>query len=301
MSQPRGGFTLVLVHGGGSRMVHVACPRWLFRGIAVTVLAFVALLTGTWWDYFALKRAQIQAASVERRVEAQRVMLDSVEQRVADLNREVGGWQAAHMRVWSTFGPAPGSAAKGAGMGGAGMGGAMAVMPLVFAAETPALPQALALLSSSVSESGQSLRALGRFMERTRPMLLSLPMRWPVRGPLNSRFGMRPSPWGGELEFHRGLDISANRGTPVLAPATGTVFFAGNGGEYGTTVILDHGHDLRSLYGHLQEIRVKQGEHIERGQVIALTGSTGRSSGPHLHYEIQIHGQAVDPRQFLAD
>jgi murein DD-endopeptidase MepM/ murein hydrolase activator NlpD len=181
------------------------------------------------------------------------------------------------------------------------MGGAMAVLPLVFASETPALPQALALLSSSVSETGQSLRALGRFMERTRPMLLSIPMTWPVHGPLNSRFGMRPSPWSGEQEFHRGLDISANRGTPVLAPATGTVFFAGNGGEYGTTVILDHGHDLRSLYGHLQEIRVRQGTHVERGQVIALTGSTGRSSGPHLHYEIQVHGQAVDPRQFLWD
>jgi len=152
-----------------------------------------------------------------------------------------------------------------------------------------------------VGESGQSLRALERFMERTRPMLLSLPLRWPVRGPLNSRFGMRPSPWTGEQEFHRGLDISANRGTAVLAPASGTVYFAGNGGEYGTTVILDHGNDLRSLYGHLQEIRVKHGERIERGQVIALTGNTGRTSGPHLHYEIQIHGQAVDPRQFLWD
>ena len=124
MSRPRGGFTLVLVHGGGSRMLHVGCPRWLLWGMFWAVTAFVALLTGTWWDYFALKRAQIQAAGVERRVEEQRVMLDSVEQRVADLNREVGGWQAAHLRVWSTFGPAPGSSAKGTGMGGA-----MAVLP----------------------------------------------------------------------------------------------------------------------------------------------------------------------------
>jgi murein DD-endopeptidase MepM/ murein hydrolase activator NlpD len=296
MSRPRGGFTLVLVHGGGSRMLHVGCPRWLLRGIFLAVLAFAALLTATWWDYLSLKRAQSQAATVVRRVDEQRVMLESVEQRVADLNREAGNWQAAHLRVWSTFGPAPGSSAKGTGMGGA-----MAVLPLVFANEAPALPQALAILSSTVSESGQSLRALGLFMERTRPILMALPLRWPVRGPLNSRFGMRPSPWTGEHEFHRGLDISAHRGTPVLAPASGTVFFAGNGGEYGTTLILDHGRDLRSLYGHLQEIRVKQGERIERGQLIALTGNTGRTSGPHLHYEIQIHGQAVDPRQFLWD
>ncbi|HUM15160.1 MAG TPA: M23 family metallopeptidase [Candidatus Nitrosotalea sp.] len=298
MSQPGRGFTVVLVYGGGTRMLHVGCPRGFLVSGLLGLLLGLSLLTGTWWDYFALKRAQVQAASFEQRVEEQRALLEAFEQRVAEINREVGSWQAVHFRMWSTFGPSPGVAGKGAGTG---MGGAVAVLPMVFASEAPALPQALALLSSNVSESGQSLRAFERFMERTRPMLMSLPVRWPVRGPLNSRFGMRPSPWTGDQEFHRGLDISAHRGTPVAAPASGTVFFAGDGGEYGTTVILDHGHDLRSLYGHLQEIRVKHGQHVERGQVIALTGNTGRTSGPHLHYEIQVRGQAVDPRQFLWD
>jgi hypothetical protein len=297
MSQRRGGgFTLVLVHGGGSRMLHVGCPRWLLWGGLLAVLLGGALLGGTWWDYFSLKRAQMQAASLERRVEEQRVMLESFEQRVAEVNREVGVWPAMHVRVWSTFGPSPGTGSKGTGMGGS-----VAMLPLVFASEAAALPQALAQLGSSVSESGQSLRALGRFMERTRPMLMALPFRWPLRGPLSSRFGMRQSPWTGEHEFHRGLDISANRGTSVHAPASGTVYFAGHNGEYGKTVMLDHGHDLRSLYGHLQEIRVKHGDRVEPGQVIALTGNTGRTSGPHLHYEIQVRGQAVDPREFLWD
>ena len=292
----RGGFTLVLVHGGGTRMLHVGCPRGFLLCALLGVLLGLGLLGGTWWDYFALKQAQLQAASIERRVEEQRALLDTFEQRVAEINREVGGWQEAHVRVWGTFGPSPGVSGKGTGMGGA-----VAVLPMVFASEAPALPQALAVLGRNVRESGQSLRAFERFVERTRPTLLSLPFRWPVRGPLNSRFGMRPSPWTGDQEFHRGLDISANRGTAVLAPASGSVYFAGNGGEYGTTVILDHGHDLRSLYGHLQEIRVRQGQHVERGQVIAVTGNTGRTSGPHLHYEIQVRGQAVDPRQFLSD
>jgi murein DD-endopeptidase MepM/ murein hydrolase activator NlpD len=254
------------------------------------------LLTGTWLDYFALKRAHLQAAALERQVDEQRALLETFEQRVAEVNREVAGWQDMHVRLWSAFGPAPGNAGKGTGMGGA-----VAVLPLVFASEGPALPQQLAFLASTVSESGQSLRALGRFVERTRSVLLAMPFRWPVRGPLNSRFGQRQSPWTGELEFHRGLDISAGRGTPVYAPATGTVYFAGAGGEYGNIVILDHGHDLRSLYGHLQETRVKPGEHVERGQLIALTGNTGRTSGPHLHYEIQVRGQAVDPRPYLSE
>jgi murein DD-endopeptidase MepM/ murein hydrolase activator NlpD len=296
MSQRRGGFTLVLVHGGGRRVRHLVLPRWLLASILVSVALGSALVAGTWWDYFALKRAQVQAASTQRRAAQQRALLDSVEQRVAEINHEVASLQTMQAHVWSAFGPGPGSVAKGTGMGGA-----VAALPLVFASEGPVLPQALAALVSNVHESSQSLRALSHFMERTRSALESLPLRWPVHGVLNSRFGMRPSPWTGEPEFHRGLDISAGRGTPVHAPASGRVFFAGNGGEYGTTVILDHGHGLRSLYGHLQEIHVKQGQSIERGQIIALTGNTGRTSGPHLHYEIQVHGQAVDPRQFIAE
>ncbi len=295
MSDRRGGgFTLVLVHGGGSRVLHLGCPRWLlWTGLAL-LLTSGALLAGTWIDYFALKRAHLHAAALERRAEEQRVLLEGFEQRVAEVNREVAGWQDRHVRLWSAFGPAPGNAGKGMGMGGA-----VAVLPLVFASEGPALPQQIAFLASSVSESGQSLRALGRFVERTRSMLLATPFRWPVRGPLNSRFGQRQSPWTGEFEFHRGLDISAGRGTPVYAPASGRVFYAGNGGEYGNIVILDHGHELRSLYGHLQETRVKPGDRVEPGQLIALTGNTGRTSGPHLHYEIQLRGQPVDPRQYL--
>ena len=295
MSERRGGgFTLVLVHGGGSRMLHLGGSRWLLWGSLLLVLLGGAVLTGAWMDYFALKRAERQTPALERRVAQQRALRDVFEQRVAEVNREVAGWQAAHERVWDTFGPAPGATGKSSGMGGA-----IAVLPVVFASEGPVLPQQLASLASTVSESGQSLRALGRFMERTRSVLLAVPFRWPVRGPLNSRFGQRRSPWTDELEYHRGLDISARRGTPVRAPATGTVFYAGHGGEYGNVVILDHGHGLRSLYGHLQETRVKRGERVEPGEVIALSGNTGRTSGPHLHYEIHVRGQAVDPRQFI--
>jgi len=294
MSQRGGGFTLVLVHGGGTRVLHVGCPRWLLGASLTLLLLGAALLAGAWMDYFALRQAHLQAATLERRVHEQVALLESFEQRVAEINREVVGWQARHARVWSTFGPAPGTTGKGVGMGGA-----VAVLPLVYASEGPALPQQLASLASTVSESGQSLRALGRLVERRRSVLLSMPFRWPVRGPLNSHFGQRQSPWTGQLEFHRGLDISAGRGTPVHAPASGTVFYAGHVGEYGNMVILDHGHDLRSLYGHLQEARVKHGERVERGQLIALTGNTGRTAGPHLHDEIQVRGQAVNPRQFL--
>jgi murein DD-endopeptidase MepM/ murein hydrolase activator NlpD len=88
-------------------------------------------------------------------------------------------------------------------------------------------------------------------------------------------------------------------GTPVKAPAPATVVFAGSGGEYGMAVILDHGNEVKSLYGHLSRINVKVGQRVERGVIVAFTGNTGRSSGPHLHYEVHVKGQAVNPRAFL--
>src|SRR5205823_4340637 len=108
-------------------------------------------------------------------------------------------------------------------------------------------------------------------------------------------------PWTKATEFHSGMDIRAERGTLVRAPAGGTVSFAGSHAEYGLTVILDHGNDVKSVYGHLSKLGVNPGEKIQRGSEIGQSGNTGRSSGPHLHYEILVKGQAVNPRAYLWD
>ena len=132
-------------------------------------------------------------------------------------------------------------------------------------------------------------------------MLAALPTRWPVRGAVNSEFGTRQSPWTRASEFHAGMDIAAERGTPVRAPSRGTVTLAGPHGEYGIAVILDHGNDIRTVYGHLSQTSVRVGQPVERGTELGLTGNTGRSSGPHLHYEILVKGQPVNPRAYLWD
>jgi murein DD-endopeptidase MepM/ murein hydrolase activator NlpD len=138
-------------------------------------------------------------------------------------------------------------------------------------------------------------------MARAGRMLTALPTRWPVRGAVNSEYGNRQSPWTNEREFHSGIDIRAERGTPVYAPASGTVVHAGPAQDYGTAVVLDHGQDIRSLYGHLSKLSVEPGQRVVRGAVIGYTGNTGRSSGPHLHYEIMVKGHAVNPRAYLWD
>jgi murein DD-endopeptidase MepM/ murein hydrolase activator NlpD len=125
-------------------------------------------------------------------------------------------------------------------------------------------------------------------------VLAALRSRWPVDGPINSDFGSpRTAP---PKRFHAGIDIGARSGTSVHAPAPGTVAFVGWRSRYGRTIIVDHGHQIRTLYGHLSKVAVKPGQKVERGAAVGLTGASGNASGPHLHYEVLLNGRPVNPR-----
>ena len=129
--------------------------------------------------------------------------------------------------------------------------------------------------------------------------LAAAPSLWPVQGPVASSFGEREDPFNGEGAFHSGIDIDAPYGTPVHAAADGQVRSAGQVSGYGREVILSHGHDLDTLYGHLSAIAVVPGQHVTRGQVIGYVGESGRATGPHLHYEVRVHNVPVNPHKYL--
>ena len=127
-----------------------------------------------------------------------------------------------------------------------------------------------------------------------------VPSLWPLNGRLLSRFGDRQDPFSDEGEFHAGVDISAPMGTPVHAAADGIVYSAEYvGGGYGKMVIIDHGNGMRTRYAHLSAFEVVPGQEIRRGEVIALSGNTGRVTAPHLHYEVRMGGTAVNPYPYL--
>lgn len=126
------------------------------------------------------------------------------------------------------------------------------------------------------------------------------PSIYPLVGKINNEFGWRANPFGGSsTEHHPGMDIDGDKGTPVVATARGVVIKAAYHGGYGNLVEIDHGKGVTTRYGHLSEIDVEAGQEIARGQTIGKVGSTGRSTGPHLHYEVRIAGEAVNPRPFL--
>ena len=127
----------------------------------------------------------------------------------------------------------------------------------------------------------------------------AIPSVWPVRGPITAGFGQRMDPFSGEGAFHSGLDISAPYGASVEAAAEGLVFYAGPDQGYGNEVLIDHGYGIKTKYGHLSRIYVMLGQNVKRGASIGAVGSSGKATGPHLHYEVLIHETPVNPTRFL--
>ena len=125
------------------------------------------------------------------------------------------------------------------------------------------------------------------------------PSIWPVEGRLGSGFGQREDPFNGEGKFHTGVDIEAPYGTPVRATADGDVSGASMGAGYGREVVLDHGHNFLTVYGHLSAMAVLPGQRVIRGQIIGYVGQSGRATGPHLHYEVRVNNVPVNPHKYL--
>lgn len=145
----------------------------------------------------------------------------------------------------------------------------------------------------------KDLDMLGENLESRRLLLESMPRGWPVRGSLSSGFGIRTSPFTDTAVFHHGLDIVARQGAPVLATASGTVVKSGFEALVGNVVVLDHGTGYRSMYAHLSSRQVAEGDFVNRGEELGKVGATGRTTGPHLHYEVRVNGLPVNPTRFL--
>ena len=189
------------------------------------------------------------------------------------------------------LGDAPALATLAAGPGGRSMGGPSA--PL----------EGIAGLESGMARLEGTLGRLSDRMTESELISMAFPNRLPVAGgraPVSSHFGTRQDPFTGRLARHTGLDIPARYGTPILASGGGRVVVAGRKGAYGHTVVIDHGDGLATLYGHASKLLVRTGDVVLPQQAIALVGSSGRSTGAHLHFEVIRNGSRVEPRQYLS-
>jgi murein DD-endopeptidase MepM/ murein hydrolase activator NlpD len=250
--------------------------RWL----KLSALALVAVMGGLLYGFYGLTQ---QAAHLRIEHENSRLRAENDKQRqeLQNLNNRVDAVEDTSRKL------AEASGVQKEPQTVHGQGGP--AHPVDSAA-------ALAALESKTARLERDLHTYEDFLRRHG----MTPSIWPVLGKLESGVGGRRNPFGGRrYEYHEGQDIDAAYGTPVQVTATGNVTIARRQRGYGNVVYVDHGNGLSTRYGHLSQINVTVGQMVTRGQTIGLVGSTGRSTGPHLHYEVRINNQPVNPKQYL--
>lgn len=214
-----------------------------------------------------------------------------------------------------------GTVPENTGMGTGGIGGASTVPDIAKTAGNKKEDDEKIAVSETPGELLKEMRRLDERLDKQIRLVVALrsefmnqaygavssvvnptaetPNIWPVAGPISSYYGYRISPGGIGSTFHEGVDIAGDYGTPISATAAGTVTQAGWVGDYGYLVEVKHADGIVTRYGHNSAVLVYEGQHVDQGSMIALMGSTGNSTGPHCHYEVRIHGEAVDPMYFL--
>lgn len=250
--------------------------RWLKAGAFV----LVAMLAGLSYGFYGLTQ-QAEHLRIEHENQKLRAENDHQRQELQQLNNRVDAVEDASRKLAEISG-VENNTQPARGQGGPARPVDSAAALAVLVAKTERLEREMHDYENLLRQRGMT------------------PSIWPVSGKLESGMGGRRNPFGGRgFEYHEGQDIDASYGTPVMVAAGGTVTIAGRQRGYGNVIYVDHGAGLSTRYGHLSEIDVKVGQMVTRGQTIGLVGSTGRSTGPHLHYEVRINNQPVDPRQYL--
>jgi murein DD-endopeptidase MepM/ murein hydrolase activator NlpD len=156
-------------------------------------------------------------------------------------------------------------------------------------------------LESEATSQEESLSELEKLLQSKKEMLVHTPSIWPVHGWVTSGFGFRTNPFTGLTQMHEGLDIANRIGTPVMAPADGIVSDTGKDSSHGNVVVISHGFGIITRFNHLNKIFVRAGQRVKRGDKIAEVGTTGKSTGPHLHYEVKVNGIPVNPARYIVN
>ncbi len=276
---------------GSVRVVRV--PRPLLLALLCLLPASLVLAAATAWLARDHQRAQAALARAEAAYEGSRYLYQQLAGELEQVKR-----LNDRLRIVADDHP---PSVNGQFFGVGGVAPALATDgPLQL--RLAALGDATQQVAGEAARQARSFRELTRLLEGKAAELATLPTIWPARGWIASPFGRRIDPYTHRWKMHEGVDIAGRFGTPVVASADGVVVRASRDpGGYGRYVLLDHGHATETLYGHLEEVLVRSGDRVRRGDVIGYMGSTGRSTGPHLHYEVRIDGVPRNPLAFMRE
>jgi len=326
-------YTLIWVKDAHSRPQQISVPKVRVKQAAIAAGIAAVLLLAAVWDYWRLRADNVELAGLRVEAMEQREQITLFQNRLTQVDDQLNRVTELERKV-RIIANLPGAAGIGgedvvelappdsdevaipvgvpidrAGLESEvhdGRGGGTPLESDASLSETQGIDfsalddKALDLVDDADLRAG-SLEGLVGQLENKREKLVSMPSIWPAKGWLTSRFGSRVSPFTGRRQQHNGIDIAAASGTSIYAPARGRVIFAGRKGPLGNSLVIDHGFGVKTTYGHTKEFHVSTGDTVERGQEIASIGSTGRSTGPHLHYVVEVGGKSRDPLDYIFD
>ena len=304
-------YSFLIFNHTGSPIKRISVPGKLLKASAIVVITIVVTLTVLAVDYLSLRNDAHRSIVITEKLTQQNDLIDHQKSQIQNFASQINElkYQLSElnnfekkMRIIANFDNGEDEAEGVFGIGGSmpedldpAIG--MNEMQSVFLQEMHEQVSHLDQVAVSQQERFESL--FGHLQEQ-RNMLACTPTVRPVEGGyISSVFGYRISPFTERKEFHKGLDIAITKGTPIIATADGVVTFSAEKGLMGNMVVLDHGYGFTTRYGHCKELLKEKGDTVKRGDVIATVGNTGRTTGPHVHYEVQMSGVQVNPNRYI--
>ena len=295
-------FTVLLVPEGTTRVKQFRLPKILPVFLILLLAGFTFFGFGIIKDYRSLKEKAPRMALLEKENTLQQKQLLLMADRIEAINVDLATLRTKDKKL-KTLARKVGAedSEKFRGIGGSDTGLLDSEENLSKADRKLVLGihQTLDDLESDIAQRKENNEELAKFLDDQKMLLASTPSIWPTRGWLSSRFGYRTSPFSKKKEFHKGIDISARSGSPVLSPANGMVIFNGWRRGYGRVIIMKHAKGFKTKYAHLRKSLVKKGQYIKKGTKIGQVGSSGRTTGPHLHYEVHLNNAPVNPLRYI--
>lgn len=288
-------FTLLLVPHSGQKSKRLRLPVWALRAVGVVLLTCLGGLSWLGYDYIRLRANEEELARLKSENYRQATQIENLAQEAAEVQERLLEVDALDTEVREMLGlpvrteeAIPSRGAQALPRGGPGRG-----------VTSDDIHLSLKDAADSIEPTKERLTKLKEEVRQEQQRLAHTPSGWPVRGTITSRYGTRRSPYGRGSEFHEGLDIAAPYGTAIRATGAGTVSYSGWRSGYGQIIVIQHGFGYQTVYAHNSKNKVSVGTSVQRGDVIAYIGSSGRSTGPHLHYEVIYQGVKKDPADYL--
>lgn len=299
---PKKTVTFLLLPGGARRVRQIEIPRYVFFLLPLLLLSSAFLIAAVILDYTAVKKEIPGLADLRRENRHQKEQLTVLAQEIETIGNSLVELRKLDDRLRTMVNlESRENRPPMVGVGGSA--------PLSSGPSSPnerahrqwirSMHQSLSGMKGEIALQEKEKLELSSLLETQRSMLACTPSIWPTKGWVSSPFGNRTSPFTDEKEFHSGLDICAKMDSPIVAPADGVVVEVGADPGYGRTLRISHGYGLKTRYAHLNKSFVKVGQRVKRGQEIASVGNSGRTTGPHLHYEVHLNGLPVNPMRYI--